>query len=107
MCNSLLFVSEKEEVVTFRVSRKTKSKMDKLRKDSGVNWSNMLRGFIEELIEKEERRSTDSKDLEKRVKAVEKMDRLAKLSKGSGWIGSAEVISWRKKRYSYQTQASS
>jgi len=38
-------------------------------------------------------------------RAMEKMDRMAALTEGSGWIGAEEVIRWRRRRYSYSMRA--
>ncbi len=90
------------EVVTFRVSKSLKTRMNRLRH---VNWSELLRRTLEDSVEEEEKRVAPERDPEKMRRGVEEMDRVAKISKGSGWAGAEEVIRWRRERYSYSTQA--
>ena len=89
-------------VVTFRVGKRLKERMNRLRH---VNWSELLRTAVEQSVAEEERRRTVKRDPGRMRMAVEEMDRLARLAEGSEWVGAAEVIEWRRKRYSYLTQA--
>ena len=89
-------------IVSFRVDKKLKARMDRLRH---INWSELLRRYVESVVEQEERRLRASRDLAAMKRAVEEMDRLAKLCEGSKWIGEEEVIRWRRRRFSYLTQA--
>lgn len=91
------------EIVTFRVNKKLKERMARLRQ---INWSELLRSYAEGIVESEENKAQRVRDLGKMDRAIQQMDRLARVSKGSSWSGSEEVIRWRKKRYSYLTQAS-
>ncbi|MEM1948226.1 MAG: hypothetical protein QW240_05780 [Candidatus Caldarchaeum sp.] len=88
-------------VISFRVSRKLKARVDRLRH---INWSELLRKYIESVVEQEERKLFPAKDRSAMKHAVEEMDRLAMLSAGSGWVGEDEVVKWRSRRYSYLTQ---
>ena|GEM_PF-827170 len=100
--NKLLCITDDmSNVVTVRVSRLLKKRMDRL---AHINWSGLIRDFIARTVEEEERKLNRYKDKERMQKAAQEMDRLAELS-GAGWVGSEEVIKWRKKRYSYLTQA--
>jgi hypothetical protein len=89
-------------IVTFRVSKTLKERMDKLRH---INWSELLRATVERTIDEEERKLDLKRDRVRMKRAVEEMDRLARLAEGSQWIGAEEAIRWRRKRYSYLTQA--
>ena len=89
-------------IVSFRVDKKLKAKMDRLRH---INWSELLRRYVKSVVEQEERRLRASRDLAAMKRAVEEMDRLARLCEGSKWIGEEEVIRWRRRRFSYLTQA--
>jgi len=64
-----------------------------------------LRRYVESVVEQEERKLRSAKDPLAIKRAVEEMDRLAKISEGSGWIAEEEVIRWRRRRFSYSTQA--
>jgi len=89
-------------VVSFRVDKRLKARMDRLRH---INWSELLRRYVESVVEQEERKLRSAKDPLAIKRAVEEMDRLAKISEGSGWIAEEEVIRWRRRRFSYSTQA--
>ncbi|MEM0011286.1 MAG: VapB-type antitoxin [Nitrososphaerota archaeon] len=89
-------------VVSFRVDKRLKARMDRLRH---INWSELLRRYVESVVEQEERKLRSAKDPLAIKRAVEEMDRLAKISEGSGWIAEEEVIKWRRRRFSYSTQA--
>ncbi len=60
---------------------------------------------METVVEQEEKRLRPRRDPVAIERAIEEMDRLAKLSAGSEFIGEEEVIKWRRKRFSYLTQA--
>jgi len=64
-----------------------------------------LRRYVESVVEQEERKLRSAKDPLAIKRAVEEMNRLAKISEGSGWIAEEEVIRWRRRRFSYSTQA--
>ncbi len=64
-----------------------------------------MRRYVESVVEQEERKLRSAKDPLAIKRAVEEMDRLAKISEGSGWIAEEEVIRWRRRRFSYSTQA--
>ncbi|MEM2189646.1 MAG: VapB-type antitoxin [Nitrososphaerota archaeon] len=89
-------------VVSFRVDKRLKARMDRLRH---INWSELLRRYVESVVEQEERKLRSAKDPLAIKRAVEEMNRLAKISEGSGWIAEEEVIRWRRRRFSYSTQA--
>ena len=89
-------------IVTFRVSRRLKRRMERLRH---INWSELLRSYVRRVVEEEEERLRPKRDLERVKRAVEEMDRIAALTEGSGWIGAEEVIRWRRRRYSYSMRA--
>lgn len=89
-------------VVSFRIDKKLKSRMDRLRH---INWSELLRRYVEKVVEEEERKVRTARDPEAVRRAVEVIEALAKLSQGADWVGGEEVISWRRRRFSYLTQA--
>lgn len=88
--------------VSFRVDRKLKARMDRLRH---INWSELLRRYVEGVVEQEERKLRSQRNPAAIKRAIEEMDRLAKISMGSNWIAEEEVIKWRKRRFSYSMQA--
>ncbi len=90
------------DTVSFRVNKRLKARMDKLRH---INWSELLRKYVESIVEQEEQKLRSRKDPLAIKRAVEEMDRLAKISEGSNWIAEGEVIKWRKRRFSYSMQA--
>ncbi|MDJ0270472.1 MAG: hypothetical protein NXY59_08005 [Aigarchaeota archaeon] len=87
-------------IVSFRVSRRLKARMDRLRH---INWSELLRRYVETVVEQEEKRVRVSRDPAVMRRAVEEMDRLPRISESLDWLGEEEVIKWR--RLSYLTQA--
>jgi len=89
-------------VISFRVDKRLKARIERLRH---INWSELLRRYVEAVVEQEERRMRPSKDPEVIKRAIREMDRLAGMSEGSGWMGDEEVVRWRRRRYSYLTQA--
>lgn len=89
-------------IVSFRIDKKLKSRMDRLRH---INWSELLRKYVESVVEQEEQKLKPKRDPLVIRKAVEEMDRLAKISEGSEWVAEEEVIKWRRKRFSYLMQA--
>jgi len=90
------------EVATFRVGRSLKERMNRLKH---INWSEVLRSFVERVVAEEEKKLRPRRDVERMRRAANEMDRLAKLAEASGWTGSEEVARWRRTRYSYSTQA--
>jgi hypothetical protein len=89
-------------VVSFRIDRKLKDRMSRLRH---IRWSELLRLTVERIVTEEEKKLVKSKDREKMKIASREMDRLASLAKGSGWKGEEEILKWRKTRYSLSTRA--
>ncbi|BAJ50819.1 conserved hypothetical protein [Candidatus Caldarchaeum subterraneum] len=88
-------------VISFRVDKRLKARIDRLRH---INWSELLRRYVETIVEQEERRMRSTKDPTAIRRAIEEMDRLAKLSEGSDWIAEEEVVRWRRRRFSYLMQ---
>ncbi|MEM4591503.1 MAG: hypothetical protein QW555_06690 [Nitrososphaerota archaeon] len=89
-------------IISFRVDKRLKARIDRLRH---INWSELLRRYVETVVEQEERRMRPAKDPAAIKRAIQEMDRLAGMSEGSGWIAEEEVVRWRRRRYSYLTQA--
>ncbi|MEM4716940.1 MAG: hypothetical protein QW777_06545 [Candidatus Caldarchaeum sp.] len=89
-------------VISFRVDKRLKARIDRLRH---INWSELLRRYVETVVEQEERRMRPAKDPAAIKRAIREMDRLAGMSEGSGWTAEEEVVRWRRRRYSYLTQA--
>lgn len=88
-----------DAIVTFRIDKRLKARMDRLKH---INWSEMLRKYVEEVVEREEMELSKKrrKDVSLLKRAVEEMDRLAKLSAGAEWIGEEEIRRWRRRRLS-------
>ena len=90
------------EIVTFRVSKKLKERMGRLRH---INWSELLRTTVEKSVHEEEKKLSPRRDPVRMEGAIAEMERLSRLAEGSKWVGAEEVVKWRKKRYSYLTRA--
>jgi hypothetical protein len=88
--------------ISFRVDKRLKARVDRLRH---INWSELLRKYVEAVVEQEEQKQRPRRDPLTMKRAVEEMDRLAKITEGSDWIAADEVIKWRRRRFSYLTQA--
>lgn len=81
-------------IVSFRVGKELKRRMDRLRH---VNWSEVLRRHLAEAVREEERKVARKKDLNGIRRASREID-LLRAKSGSGWNGAAEVRKWRKLR---------
>ncbi len=79
-------------VVSFRIDRRIKRKMDELRH---VNWSEVVRRAIVEVIEREEarRREKDALRIKRAALRSEKLSR-----KVEGWSSVEEIRRWRERR---------
>ncbi|MDV3278460.1 MAG: hypothetical protein LYZ69_08360 [Nitrososphaerales archaeon] len=91
-----------DDIVTFRVSKRLKERMARL---AHINWSELLRRTLESTVREEESKQNRERDFDRMKLAAQEMDRLATLGGASGWVGSNEVIEWRRKRFSYSTRA--
>src|SRR5207249_3317351 len=74
-------------LVTMRVDDKMKHEMDRL---EGINWSEILRGTIREVLDRETRRN--------RLEAARSMDRLRRRAR-PGWDSTAFIRGVRDSRY--------
>jgi hypothetical protein len=74
-------------LVTVRVDDETKAKMDRV---EGVNWSQLLREKIFEVLDREARRN--------RIEALKSMQRLSRKSP-PGWDSTAFIRHMRDTRY--------
>ena len=79
-------------VVSFRISRELKRKMDML---SYINWSEVVRKAIEEVVNKELSK-LKSKDVEKLKMAALRSEEFSR--KVEGWNSVEEIRRWREKR---------
>jgi len=79
-------------VVSFRISKELKRKMDML---SYINWSEVVRKAIEEVINRELSK-LKSKDIEKLKMAALRSEELSR--KVEGWNSVEEIRRWREKR---------
>jgi predicted transcriptional regulator len=79
-------------VVSFRISRELKRKMDML---SYINWSEVVRKAIEEVVNRELSK-LKSKDVEKLKMAALRSEELSR--KVEGWNSVEEIRRWREKR---------
>ncbi len=78
-------------VVSFRIDRRTKEKMDELKH---VNWSEIVRKAILETIKKEEEKKR-SKNIDRIRRAVIKSEELSR--KAKGWNSVEEIRKWRER----------
>jgi len=79
-------------VVSFRISKELKERMDRLKH---VNWSEVVRKAIYEVVVREEARLR-RKDTERIRKAVLKSEELSRRVKG--WSAVEEIRKWREER---------
>lgn len=79
-------------VVSFRISRELKEKMDML---SYINWSEIVRRAIEEVVNRELSKLT-SKDLVRLRRARIKSEELSR--RIEGWDSVEEIRRWRERR---------
>ena len=79
-------------VISFRVDRELKERMDRLRH---VNWSEIVRRAIYEVVVREEARLR-SKDPERLRRALVRSEKLSR--QVEGWSGVEEVRRWRERR---------
>ncbi|RLG52763.1 MAG: hypothetical protein DRO00_05165 [Thermoproteota archaeon] len=86
------------EIVSFRVDKETKERMSRLKH---INWSEVLRQYLIEKLEEEERKLRE-KDRRRMKRAALSMDALREKAR-IPWNGAEEVIKWRKARYSSST----
>ena len=79
-------------VVSFRISRELKEKMDRLKY---INWSEVVRRAIYEVVVREEAKLR-RKDTAKLKRAILKSEELSR--KVEGWSGVEEIRRWRERR---------
>jgi len=79
-------------VVSFRISKELKERMDRLKH---VNWSEVVRKAIYEVVVREEAKLR-RKDIERIRKAVLKSEELSRRVKG--WSAVEEIRKWREER---------
>jgi len=77
-------------VVSFRISEELKRKMDEL---SYINWSEVVRRAIAEVVAREEARRR-GRDLERVRRAVVKSEALSR--RVEGWSSVEEIRRWRE-----------
>ena len=80
------------EVISFRVKRELKEKMERLRH---INWSEVVRRAIEETIKREESRLKERDRARMRIAAL-RTDQLRR--RILGWSGVEEIRRWREIR---------
>lgn len=79
-------------MISFRVRRELKEKMERLRY---INWSEVVRKAIEDVIRREESKLT-GKDRSRMRAAALRTDRLRR--EVPGWSGVEEIRRWREAR---------
>jgi metal-responsive CopG/Arc/MetJ family transcriptional regulator len=82
-------------IITVRIDERLKKKMDKMKH---INWSEVVRKAISNMIEKEE--STGSRreiNRARMISAAKEQDRLRAKTSGS-WSGVEEIRKWRELR---------
>lgn len=80
-------------VVSFRIDERIKRKMEELRH---INWNEVVRRAIMEVIEREEKLKRIGKDRERMRKAALETDRLARAI--PRWSSVEEIRRWREER---------
>ncbi len=83
-------------VVSFRIDERIKRKMEELRH---INWSEVVRRAIMEVIEREERLRKVGKDRERLRRAALETDRLSRSV--PRWSSVEEIRRWREERKMY------
>ena len=82
-------------IITIRIDEKLKKKMEKL---NHINWSEVVRQAISNMIEKEESANSEREINFERVRsAAKEQDRLRAKTSGS-WSGVEEIRKWRELR---------
>ena len=82
-------------IITIRIDEKLKKKMEKLKQ---INWSEVVRQAISNMIEKEESTNSEREINFERVRsAAKEQDRLRAKTSGS-WSGIEEIRKWRELR---------
>ncbi|MEM0376368.1 MAG: hypothetical protein QXU72_03275 [Thermofilum sp.] len=79
-------------VVSFRVSRELKERMDRLKH---VNWSEVVRRAIYEVVVREEAKLR-SRDMDRVREAVLRSEKLSR--RVEGWSSVEEIRKWRERR---------
>lgn len=79
-------------VVSFRIDRRLKEKMDRLKH---INWSEVVRRAIQEVIIREEARMR-GKDLDRIKRAALRSELLSR--RVEGWSSVEEIRRWREAR---------
>ena len=80
------------EVISFRIRRELKEKMEKLRY---INWSEVVRKAIEDVVRREEAKLRD-RDLAKMKAAALRTNQLRR--RVPGWRSVEEIRRWREAR---------
>jgi len=79
-------------VISFRVSRELKERMDRLKH---VNWSEVVRRAIYEVVVREEAKLR-SRDMDRVREAVLRSEKLSR--RVEGWSSVEEIRKWRERR---------
>ena len=81
-------------IITIRIDEKLKKKMEKLKH---INWSEVVRQAISNMIEKESVNSGRKINFERVMSAAKEQDRIRAKTSGS-WSGVEEIRKWREPR---------
>jgi len=81
-------------IVNFRVDEETKRRMEKLRH---LNWSELLRTYVEEVVSAEEKRLPVERDRSLVEEGVREIEELRSRSP-EDWSRAEVVIEWRRAR---------
>lgn len=82
-------------VVSFRIDRRLKERMERLRH---INWSEVVRRAIEEVVEREEALQSRGKDPARIRRAALRTEQLSRRSP-TGWSSVEEIRRWRETRH--------
>ncbi len=80
--------------MNFRVDEETKKRMERLKH---LNWSELLRRYVGEVVKEEEKRLAVVRDMsliEESARAIEDL----RSRSPEGWSGAEVVIQWRRAR---------
>lgn len=81
-------------VVSFRIDRKLKEEMDKLKH---INWSAVVREAIAKKVYEEKRKQPmEQKDFSRIIRASERLRKLSR--RVEGWSSVVEIRRWRERR---------
>ncbi len=89
----MYYMDMKDVVVSVRIDEDLKRRMERLRH---INWSEVIRRAIKEVVEAEEARLMRKRDVARLMRAVEISNGLYR--RIPGWSSTEEIRRWRERR---------